>query len=234
MNRIFKAVWNESSGTWVAASETSKSRTKRSLAPRKLVIAQAAMIGGLMAGSAHAQVVDQWVAAGDTSGADSVAAGATAFTIGNAATAVGSLAMAADHAVAVGYNATANGDNAIAVGSDSFAAKDAMAVGTNAQANKEQSTSIETIQGHPRSIPPPSETCPQRRARLQWHLVTGQRRPAQVQRPWDRSLVRRVTARPALARCPMHKESSASLSATMQWWERTIPSPSGRAPRQLA
>ncbi|MGV7246255.1 ESPR-type extended signal peptide-containing protein, partial [Caballeronia sp. M23-90] len=23
MNRIFKAVWNESSGTWVAASETS-------------------------------------------------------------------------------------------------------------------------------------------------------------------------------------------------------------------
>ncbi|MGV7246254.1 ESPR domain-containing protein [Caballeronia sp. M23-90] len=31
MNRIFKAVWNESSGTWVAASETSKSHSKRNL-----------------------------------------------------------------------------------------------------------------------------------------------------------------------------------------------------------
>ncbi|MEA3115905.1 MAG: trimeric autotransporter adhesin, partial [Caballeronia sp.] len=76
MNRIFKAVWNESTGTWVAASETSKSKTKRSSA-RKLVIAQAVMIGigGLVAASgAHA---DDWAAPGTGIGSIIVGPNAT-------------------------------------------------------------------------------------------------------------------------------------------------------------
>ena len=61
MNRIFKAVWNESSGTWVATSETSKSKTKRSSSAGKLVMVQVAMVGGLLAG-ASAQASDDWAA----------------------------------------------------------------------------------------------------------------------------------------------------------------------------
>ena len=47
MNRIFKAVWNESSGTWVAASETSKSKTKRASSGAGVTLVKAAVIGGL-------------------------------------------------------------------------------------------------------------------------------------------------------------------------------------------
>ncbi|MFT4504043.1 ESPR domain-containing protein [Caballeronia sp. 15711] len=58
MNRIFKAVWNESTGTWVAASETSKSKTKRSSA-RKLAIVQALIIGvGSLAVASGAHAAD--------------------------------------------------------------------------------------------------------------------------------------------------------------------------------
>jgi Extended Signal Peptide of Type V secretion system len=90
MNRIFKAVWNETSGTWVSASETSKSKSKRSSSARKLVMVQAAMIGGLLAASSGYAQADGWVAAGDNVFTDSVAAGATAWAQGDQATAVGS------------------------------------------------------------------------------------------------------------------------------------------------
>ena len=101
MNRIFKAVWNESSGAWVAASETSKSKTKRS-SSAKLGIAQAAMIGGLLAAApAHAQASDDWaapkaglMAAPKVSGVYAYAAGENAVANGDQATAIGASSKA--------------------------------------------------------------------------------------------------------------------------------------------
>ena len=126
MNRIFKAVWNESSGTWVAASETSKSKTKRSSSVGKLALAQAAMIGGLLAGSsAYAQVSDDWshpvgavMATGTNSYAPPSDTDAFGLADGNQATAIGVQASAGgDSSIALGYQASTSATGATAVGS---------------------------------------------------------------------------------------------------------------------
>jgi len=151
MNRIFKAVWNESSGAWVAASETSKSKTKRS-SSAKLGIAQAAMIGGLLAGApAHAQVGDDWaapkaglMAAPKVSGIYAYAAGENAVANGDQATAIGASSNAGNLlASAVGANAAASGGGATAVGAFAQAEGDnASAVGAFAQANGENAVAV--------------------------------------------------------------------------------------------
>ena len=91
MNRIFKAVWNESSGTWVAASETSKSKTKRS-SSRKLAIVQAAMIGiGGFVAASGAHAADDWVGPG--TGPDSIIVGPNAITNPGYAAGVNAIAI---------------------------------------------------------------------------------------------------------------------------------------------
>jgi autotransporter adhesin len=152
MNRIFKAVWNETSGTWVAASETSKSKTKRSSSTRKLAIAQAAMIGGLLAASSvHAQVSDDWaaprvglMAAPVMTGVNAYAAGENAVANGNLATAIGANAKAENlTATAVGANSGASGGGATAVGTFAQADGDnAVAVGAFAQANSVNAVAV--------------------------------------------------------------------------------------------
>ncbi len=57
MNKIYKSVWCEATGTWVATSETARSKTKCGTA-RKLAIAQAVLAGAALMGGvsvAHAQ-----------------------------------------------------------------------------------------------------------------------------------------------------------------------------------
>jgi autotransporter adhesin len=151
MNRIFKAVWNESSGAWVAASETSKSKTKRS-SSAKLGIAQAAMIGGLLAAApAHAQASDDWaapkaglMAAPKVSGVYAYAAGENAVANGDQATAIGASSKADNLlASAVGANAAASGGGATAVGAFAQAEGDnASAVGAFSQANGENAVAV--------------------------------------------------------------------------------------------
>jgi autotransporter adhesin len=153
MNRIFKAVWNESSGAWVAASETSKSKTKRS-SSAQLRIAQTVMIGGLLAGvgaQAHAQVSDDWaapkaglMAAPKVSGVNAYAAGENAVANGDQAMAIGASSNAGNLlASAVGANAAASGGGATAVGAFAQAAGDnAAAIGAFAQANGENAVAV--------------------------------------------------------------------------------------------
>src|SRR5471032_980416 len=166
MNRIFKAVWNESSGTWVAASETSKSKTKRSSSAGKLVMVQAAMICGLLAASsAHAQVRDEWaapaaglMAAPVMTGANAYAAGEDAVAGGDLSTAIGYQATSpANNATAIGNGtrangvnsfaagnfATSQGPNSVAVGNNSMSsATNSVAIGDNTLAQRDYTTAI--------------------------------------------------------------------------------------------
>ena len=99
MNKIFKAVWNESSGTWVAASETSRSKTKRKSSRGKLAIVCAIVAGGAVSGAGLCRY-DDW----------SVGTGSESLEVGTAARAT------EDYALAIGTIATASGNAAVALG----------------------------------------------------------------------------------------------------------------------
>lgn len=57
MNKTYKTVWNETTGTYVAASETAKSRGKKSTSKKVLALALLAAGVGVMA-DANAGAVD--------------------------------------------------------------------------------------------------------------------------------------------------------------------------------
>lgn len=124
MNRIFKAVWNESSGTWVAASETAGGKTKRKSSLGSLVAACAVVAGGMAAGSAQAQ----WTTG---SGPVSLQGGSSANATGIYTVAIGTNTLAEqDWSTAVGVSATASGEGATAYGQQAKATADsAVAVG---------------------------------------------------------------------------------------------------------
>ena len=165
MNRIFKAIWNESTGTWVAASEMSRSKTKRKSSRGRLFVACAVVAGGALAGQAHADA-DDWTANPDGSlsvgGGSTAANGGVAIGSGTQATGSGSSAIAIgeyataseDSSIAIGNGAQSKGafsvangggsvasaDNSIAVGSFSTASMaQAIAVGANATASGDSS-----------------------------------------------------------------------------------------------
>ncbi|WP_120290893.1 ESPR domain-containing protein [Paraburkholderia sp. BL23I1N1] len=56
MNKIYKSVWCEATGTWVATSETARSKTKRGGAGRGRKIGGSA--GGIGRGNADGRSVD--------------------------------------------------------------------------------------------------------------------------------------------------------------------------------
>ena len=115
MNKIYKSVWNKATGTWVATSETARSKTKRGVSP-KLVMAQAVLAGVvMMAGSVAYASADAAATYFDASGS-----GVAAFAGPNV------------EAVAAGDGATATGQNSIAIGSNSFASNaNSTAIGSN-------------------------------------------------------------------------------------------------------
>ncbi|WP_199272279.1 ESPR domain-containing protein [Paraburkholderia acidisoli] len=54
MNKTYRSVWNESTGTWVAAAETAVARGKKSRSAKLLVASSLAALGGV----AHASGID--------------------------------------------------------------------------------------------------------------------------------------------------------------------------------
>ncbi|GDE66495.1 YadA-like family protein [Escherichia coli] len=157
MNKIFKVSWNPATGSYTVASETAKSRGKKS--GRSKLLISALVAGGLLSsfgasadnytgqptdygdGSAG----DGWVAIGkgakantfmNTSGA-STALGYDAIAEGEYSSAIGSKTLATGGAsMAFGVSAKAMGDRSVALGASSVANGDrSMAFGRYAKTN---------------------------------------------------------------------------------------------------
>ncbi|CAD5703106.1 YadA-like family protein [Escherichia coli] len=157
MNKIFKVIWNPATGSYTVASETAKSRGKKS--GRSKLLISALVAGGLLssfgalANNYDGQPTDYgdgsagdgWVAIGkgakantfmNTSGA-STALGYDAIAEGEYSSAIGSKTLATGGAsMAFGVSAKAMGDRSVALGASSVANGDrSMAFGRYAKTN---------------------------------------------------------------------------------------------------
>ncbi|TGC21851.1 YadA-like family protein [Escherichia sp. E1130] len=151
MNKIFKVIWNPATGSYSVASETAKSRGKKS--GRSKLLISALVAGGLLssfganAGNepgtpttpAGQNNGDGWVAIGegsqastqtDTNGA-STALGYYAKALGRWSTSIGAYSSAGgDSSLALGVKASSSGDRAIAIGASSASSgSHSMAIG---------------------------------------------------------------------------------------------------------
>ena len=164
MNKIFKVIWNPATGRYSVASETAKSRGKKS-GRSKLLISVLVASGllssfGALANNYDGQPTDYgdgsagdgWVAIGkgakantfmNTSGA-STALGYDAIAEGEYSSAIGSKTLATGGAsMAFGVSARAMGDRSVALGASSVANGDrSMAFGRYAKTNGYTSLAI--------------------------------------------------------------------------------------------
>ncbi|MBS8583743.1 YadA-like family protein [Escherichia coli] len=164
MNKIFKVIWNPATGSYSVASETAKSRGKKS--GRSKLLISALVAGGLLssfgalANNYDGQPTDYgdgsagdgWVAIGkgakantfmNTSGA-STALGYDAIAEGEYSSAIGSKTLATGGAsMAFGVSAKSMGDRSVALGASSVANGDrSMAFGRYAKTNGYTSLAI--------------------------------------------------------------------------------------------
>ncbi|MDE9780441.1 YadA-like family protein [Escherichia marmotae] len=167
MNKIFKVIWNPATGSYSVASETAKSRGKKS--GRSKLLISALVVGGLLSSGAHAEVAldggksaeatplsNGWIAigfgaiatsaqTGPSGGANtsSVAIGQNAFS-GVGGTSLGFSSNASgERSVALGQATVATGSRAIAIGSAAQATKEySLALGNSAHANGDYATAI--------------------------------------------------------------------------------------------
>ena len=137
MNKIFKVIWNPATGSYSVASETAKSRGKKS--GRSKLLISALVAGGLMSSfGAGASVSldggtsietpeehDSWIAIGKNAKATSKTDGGVAIAIGIDATAsgIGSTAFGyksqslGELSIAIGHMSKASGNRSVAFGS---------------------------------------------------------------------------------------------------------------------
>ncbi|HAX3824562.1 TPA: adhesin [Escherichia coli] len=140
MNKIFKVIWNPATGSYSVASETAKSRGKKS--GRSKLLISALVAGGLMSSfgagasvsldggtySDGTELTDAWIAIGKGAKASSVGGSTASISIGvNAISAAG--------ATAVGYNSNATGQSSVSMGQLSKATGSrGVAIGSGASA----------------------------------------------------------------------------------------------------
>ncbi|BDI43361.1 MULTISPECIES: YadA-like family protein [Escherichia] len=137
MNKIFKVIWNPATGSYSVASETAKSRGKKS--GRSKLLISALVAGGLLssfgaqanAGNDNGQGVGTgtgWVAIGEGAKANAFTDGSGASTAvgyksnaqGAWSSAIGALTSAiGDASMAFGVNAVSTGQRSIAMGASS-------------------------------------------------------------------------------------------------------------------
>ncbi|ELO3286954.1 YadA-like family protein [Escherichia coli] len=138
MNKIFKVIWNPATGSYSVASETAKSRGKKSGRSKLLISALVAggllsSFGALATGNEPGTPVGTgsgWVAIGQESQANaftsgdgaSTAVGYKSFAEGAWSSAIGALTHAiGDASMAFGVNAVSTGQRSIAMGASSSA-----------------------------------------------------------------------------------------------------------------
>ena len=149
MNKIFKVIWNPATGSYSVASETAKSRGKKS--GRSKLLISALVAGGLLSSfGAYAEVsldggtsaettplTNGWIAIGHDSIASSVVQSGAAAAIGYQARALG------EGSTALGYQSLATGDRAMALGQMSKSSGNrAAALGSGANAAGDHSLAL--------------------------------------------------------------------------------------------
>ncbi|OII80561.1 YadA-like family protein [Escherichia coli] len=149
MNKIFKVIWNPATGSYNVASETAKSRGKKS--GRSKLLISALVAGGLLSSfGAYAEVsldggtsaettplTNGWIAIGHDSIASSVVQSGAAAAIGYQARALG------EGSTALGYQSLATGDRAMALGQMSKSSGNrAAALGSGANAAGDHSLAL--------------------------------------------------------------------------------------------
>ncbi|MDM0073862.1 YadA-like family protein [Variovorax sp. J2P1-59] len=133
MNKTFKSVWCEETGTFVAAAEISKARGKKSSGR----VLATALIAGIVSFGGAAQAADyslENLKIVDGVGGDAVASGAGSIALGTAANAQG--ATGGDYsAIAIGSGAKALGQATLSIGEASQAnGNRSSAIGNSSQA----------------------------------------------------------------------------------------------------
>ncbi|WP_322042572.1 YadA-like family protein [Paraburkholderia sp. J67] len=139
MNKTYRSVWNEATGTWVAVQENAKGRAKSSSKKAGAVVSATmtaavavAALGASM--EAHAQLAAGGGKLGPLNGGDGVSIGfqtyaVNGYVLGSYSTTVGS------YSIGVGVGVNVNGANDIGIGSKTYATGvDAMAIGNTASA----------------------------------------------------------------------------------------------------
>ena len=142
MNKIFKVIWNPATGSYTVASETAKSRGKKS--GRSKLLISALVAGGLLSSfgayaevsldggtSAETPALDNvWIAIGKGSKASSVSAG------GTASVAIGVQAEANVGSTALGFKSLATGEKSVSIGQLAIASGSrGVAIGSAANAS---------------------------------------------------------------------------------------------------
>ncbi|QST46907.1 hypothetical protein JRC45_00695 [Escherichia albertii] len=153
MNKIFKVIWNPATGSYSVASETAKSRGKKSGRSKLLISALVAggllssfgaYAGGLDGGKSAEEAAgltpqtDGWVAIGKGAIAEAGLPGS-----GTSSVAVGEASEAALGGTALGYKSHATGDRSLSLGQVSSASGSrAIAIGGTANASADFSLAL--------------------------------------------------------------------------------------------
>lgn len=167
MNKIFKVIWNPATGSYTVASETAKSRGKKS--GRSKLLISALVVGGLLSSGVQAStaldgggasestpLTDTWITIGQGAKASSVdtspsgGPGTSSIAIGQEAqSGIGSTSLGfksqatGERSVALGQTADATGNRAIAIGSGAKSTADySLTLGNGSKAFAENATAI--------------------------------------------------------------------------------------------
>lgn len=167
MNKIFKVIWNPATGSYTVASETAKSRGKKS--GRSKLLISALVVGGLLSSGVQAStaldgggasestpLTDTWIAIGQGAKASSVDTSpsggprTSSIAIGQEAqSGIGSTSLGfksqatGERSVALGQTADATGNRAIAIGSGAKSTADySLTLGNGSKAFAENATAI--------------------------------------------------------------------------------------------
>ncbi|HGY8205037.1 TPA: YadA-like family protein [Escherichia coli] len=167
MNKIFKVIWNPATGSYTVASETAKSRGKKS--GRSKLLISALVVGELLSSGVQAStaldgggasestpLTDTWIAIGQGAKASSVdtspsgGPGTSSIAIGQEAqSGIGSTSLGfksqatGERSVALGQTADATGNRAIAIGSGAKSTADySLTLGNGSKAFAENATAI--------------------------------------------------------------------------------------------
>ncbi|HHE6800488.1 TPA: YadA-like family protein [Escherichia coli] len=167
MNKIFKVIWNPATGSYTVASETAKSRGKKS--GRSKLLISALVVGGLLSSGVQAStaldgggasestpLTDTWIAIGQGAKASSVdtspsgGPGTSSIAIGQEAqSGIGSTSLGfksqatGERSVALGQTADATGNRTIAIGSGAKSTADySLTLGNGSKAFAENATAI--------------------------------------------------------------------------------------------
>ncbi|WP_290371257.1 ESPR-type extended signal peptide-containing protein, partial [Paraburkholderia unamae] len=162
MNKTYRSVWNESTGTWVAADEHARARGKKAAAGTAVLAAGVALVtyagasfagtydGGKLGGGAtntYSSAYGQGAYAGTaTASLQSTAVGGMATAAGDGSVAIGyytSVAAGSTGAIGIGTSVSASGMNAIAMGYlATTTGNNSIAMGGNSLTTQANSTSL--------------------------------------------------------------------------------------------